>query len=241
MFIFDEFQFSMSKTKKALMHGHENLMQGNEKYQAAIIKVRSKHWSGPLGQTMSFTGQILKFADQAGAPFAGMLGSALMVGSQVLNPDPSLDDIVETEDQIKALIEIGFQDVSDKFVTVQNQLENLRKTAQKTLNMIAEMKWKEGLKRVQAYCKNISVMKNLEDIINYIEKSFNFFVEIQTDATQNFDIEKLSEYMTFLFKEQGIEECFQFFNYAMGLKSQFLSVLVLYHSYNNDLGQVMVH
>ena len=101
-----------------------------------------------------------------------------------------------------------------------------------------EMRWKDGLKRVQAYCKNIFVMNNLADIIDHIAASYNFFVEIQTDATQHFDEEKLSEYMTFLVKEQGIDECFQFFNYAMGLKSQFLSVLVLYHSYNNNLRQV---
>ena len=63
-------------------------------------------------------------------------------------------------------------------------------------------------------------------------------MEIQTDATMHFDEEKLSEYMTFLKEEQGIDECFQFFNYAMGLKSQFLSVLVLYHSYNNNLNEV---
>ena len=202
-----------------------------------MIKVRSTKWAGHLGKTLSFTGHILNFAGNSGAPFVGMLGSALVVGSNVLNPDPTLNDI----EQVKAQIEIGFKDVSDKLDSIQHQIEDLRKMALKTLSMIAEMKFKDGLKRVQAYCKTISVMKNLEDIINYIDKSFNFFVEIQTDATQHFDEEKLSEYMTLLSKDQGIEECFQFFNYAMALKSQFLSVLVLYHSYKNNLDQVMLH
>ena len=224
----------VKKVKKVIMHGHE-------KYETAILKVRSKKWSGPLGKTMSFTGHILNFAGKSGAPFVGMLGSALVVGSKVLNPDATLEDIVESKEQVQALIEVGFKDVSDKLGSIQHQLEDLRKMAQKTLSLIAEMKWKDGLKRVQAYCKNISVMKNLEEIINFIDRSFNFFVEIKTDATQHFDEEKLSDYMTFLSKEQGIEECFQFFNYAMALKSQFLSVLVLYYSYKNDLEKVMLH
>ena len=66
----------MPKFKKVIIGSHE-------KYQAAITKVRSKRWSGPLGKTMSFTGHILKLAGKSGAPFAGMLGSALIVGSQV--------------------------------------------------------------------------------------------------------------------------------------------------------------
>ena len=228
----------MPKVKKAVKKVKKIAVGGQEKYDAAIFKVRSKKWSGPLGKTMSFTGHILNFAAKGGAPFVGMLGSALIVGSKVLNPDPTVEDIVDSKNLIQEQIEIGFKDVSDRLGAIQHQLEDLRKTAQKTLNLIAEMRWKDGLKRVEAYCKNIFVMNNLSDIIDHITASYNFFVEIQTDATQHFDEEKLSAYMTFLVKEQGIDECFQFFNYAMGLKSQFLSVLVLYHSYNNNLRQV---
>ena len=119
-----------------------------------------------------------------------------------------------------------------------NQLEDLRKTAQKTLNLIAEMKWVDGLKRVEAYCRNVFTNKTLAGIIAFIDESKNFFVEIQTDAIQHFDEEKLIDYMKFLAEEQGIEKCFQFFNYAMGLRCQFLNVLVLYHSYKNNFEMV---
>ena len=123
-------------------------------------------------------------------------------------------------------------------MSVSDQIEDLCKIAQKTLNLIAEMKWKDGLKRVEAYCKNIFSMKDPNEIVTFIDKSFNFFVEIQTDATQHFDLEKLCDYMKFLTEEQGIDECLQFFNYAMGLKCQFLSVLVFYHSYKDEQDQV---
>ena len=152
---------------------------------------------------------------QGGVPIVGGLSYALLIGSQVLNPD--------TEHQI----EKGFNKVVQDLGIIQNQVEDLRNTAQKTLGMIAEMKWKDGLKRVEAYCKNI-------------DASFSFFVEIQTDATQHFDKEKLEEYMNFLNDEKGIQECIEFYNYAMALRSQFLSILVLYYSFKNELDEVII-
>ena len=62
---------------------------------------------------MSFTGHILKFVGK-GVPFVGMLGSALTVGSKVLNPDPTLKDIIENSEIVQAQIQAGFDDISDK-------------------------------------------------------------------------------------------------------------------------------
>ena len=210
---------------------------GIEKYQETISKLRSKKWSTPLANSMSFTGHILKFVGK-GVPFVGILGSALTVGSKVLNPDPSLKDVIENSEIIRAQIQLGFDDISENFGNIQNQLDDIRKTAQKTLHLIAEMKWVDGLRRVEAYCKNICAVTTLNKIIEFIDSSKNFFIEIKTDATQHFDEEKLTEYMKFLAEEQDIEKCFEFFNYAMALKSQFLNILVLYHSYNNELDVV---
>ena len=72
---------------------------GFETYEKTISKVRSKKWSTPLAKTMSFTGHILKFAGK-GVPFVGILGSALTIGSKVINPDPTLKDIIENSEII---------------------------------------------------------------------------------------------------------------------------------------------
>jgi hypothetical protein len=210
---------------------------GFESYDKTISKVRSKKWSTPLAKTMSFTGHILKFVGN-GVSFVGMLGSALTVGSKVLNPDPTVKDIIENSEIIRAQIQSGFDDISDELGSIHIQLEDLRKIAQITLNLIAELKFVEGLKRVEAYCKNVYRNKTLDGIISYIDRTSSFFFEIQTDATQHFDEDKLSGYMKFLAEQEGIEKCFEFFNYAMALRSQFLNVLVLYHSYNNELDMV---
>ena len=58
---------------------------GQEKYEIAISRVKPKSWSSPMGKVMSVSGHILKYAGKAGVPFTGILGSALVGGSKILN------------------------------------------------------------------------------------------------------------------------------------------------------------
>ena len=97
--------------------------------------------------------------------------------------------------------------------------------------------WKH---KVKAFCKDIYAKKSLSSIISYIDKSGAFFFEICNDATQHFEEDKLEEYMDFLIEEKGIQECIDFYNYAMALRSQFLSILVLYHSSKDELDEVIL-
>ena len=89
--------------------------KANEKYSAIALKVRSQEWSEPLGRVISFSGHILYMVGQGGVPIVGGLGYALLIGSQVLNPN--------TKDQI----EKGFKKVVQDLGIIQNQVEDLRK------------------------------------------------------------------------------------------------------------------
>ena len=69
-------------------------------YENTLYKVRSKKWAHPLGKAMSITGHILKMAGKWGAPFTGILGSALTVGSKLLNPDPNVARYIDLLDSV---------------------------------------------------------------------------------------------------------------------------------------------
>ena len=142
---------------------------------------------------------------------------------------------------IQNQVEEGFVEILQELKIIQDQINDLQKTAKKNLLITAEMNWEGGLKRVKAFCKNVYAKKTLTSIISYICQAGAFFIEIQTDATQHFDEEKLQEYMDFLTEEKGIEACIEFYNYAMALRSQFLLILVLYHSYKNELDEVIIY
>ena len=104
---------------------------------------------------------ILRLAGDGGAPFVGALGSAFLIGSKLLTHgptsqiDPSTqikDGTDNKDDHIRILIQDGYNEILSKLEVVLSEIEDLRKTAQKTLGLIAEMKWKDGLKRFFLSC-----------------------------------------------------------------------------------------
>ena len=171
----------------------------------------------------------LDIKDQMEAGF-NAISDKLDIKDQIEAGFDAISDKLDIKDQIEDV----FNAISDKLGTAQLQVENLRKIAQKTLLLVGELKWREGLKRIEAYCKFIHQKGSLKTIITYIDSSFNFFVEIQTDATQHFDEEKLKEYMVFLVNEEGIQPCINFYNYVMALRCQFNTILTLYHCYKDE-------
>ena len=193
---------------------------------ATVSEERCREWVEPLGMAMSFTSHILTIAGDCGVPIVGVLRIALAFGSNVLDPETSLED--------------GFNEVFQELQIIQNQIDDLQKTVKKNLFITADIKWEEGLKRVKAFCKDIYAKKSLLSIISYLDKSGAFFFEIRNDATQHFDEDKLEEYMDFLTEEKGIQECINFYNYVLALRSQFLSILVLYHSFKDEIDEVML-
>ena len=193
---------------------------------ATVSEEKSREWVEPLGMAISFTGHILTFAGKCEVPFAGALGSALVFGGNVLNPEMSLED--------------GFNEVFQELEIIQNKIDDLQKTVKKNLFITADTKLEEGLKKVKAFCKDIYAKKSLSSIICFLDKSGAFFFDIRNDATQHFDEDKLEEYMDFLTEEKGIQECINFYNYAMALRSQFLSILVLYRSFKDELDEVIL-
>ena len=63
------------------------------------------------------TGHILKLAGKWGAPFTGILGSALTVGSKLLNPNPNVASCLSVTH-----IEDGFKEVSNNLPIIQIQV-----------------------------------------------------------------------------------------------------------------------
>ena len=54
---------------------------------SGLEKIKSKKWCEPLGLTLSVTGDILTLAGEAGLPVAGLVGTALKIGADLLSDD----------------------------------------------------------------------------------------------------------------------------------------------------------
>ena len=70
----------------------EHVKQTKEQVDEALAKVRSQPWSEPLGQTLSVTGTIVSGCGNF-VPFLGMAGGALSMGSKLLNPVATMNDL----------------------------------------------------------------------------------------------------------------------------------------------------
>ena len=75
----------VDKTRKATMDTKQHIDE-------ALTKVSSQTWSEPLGKACSVTGSIVSGLGIF-VPGLGILGGALSLGSKVLNPTISLNDL----------------------------------------------------------------------------------------------------------------------------------------------------
>ena len=83
-------------TKQAMLETKENVKQTaietKQHVDEALVKVRSQTWSEPLGKACSVTGSIVSGLGNF-VPGLGILGGALSLGSKVLNPTTSMNDV----------------------------------------------------------------------------------------------------------------------------------------------------
>ena len=81
---------------------------------AGLNKVRSKPWCQPLGLSLSVTGDILTLAGEAGLPVAGLVGTALKIGADLLSDEPSpSQELVASNTQVKRILQKSFKDISN--------------------------------------------------------------------------------------------------------------------------------
>ena len=68
-------------------------------------KVQSKAWEKNVDTALNVTGSILSGLGNAGVPIVGLVGSALTMGAEILNPAPQLKDLKEETKKIEEAME----------------------------------------------------------------------------------------------------------------------------------------
>ena len=68
-------------------------------------KVQSKAWEKNVDTALNVTGSILSGLGNAGVPIVGLVGSALTMGAEILNPAPKLKDLKEETKTIEEAME----------------------------------------------------------------------------------------------------------------------------------------
>ena len=68
--------------------------------QDGLDKIRAKTWAEPMGQVLGVTAQVVDCVGNF-VPGVGFLGAALKLGADLLNPEPSIQDLENELQEIK--------------------------------------------------------------------------------------------------------------------------------------------
>ena len=170
-----------------------------------ISKVRSKPWAEPVGIAMGATASIcgsLNFV-----PGMGIIGGALKMGSSLLNPAPSLADLVRSQQQLEANLSEATGVLKDiieqKLGEIKNEMQQPRPETIQDFELIRA--------EVQATALAISndmrkIDDDLSDIKNIIDRTY----QIVTDIRYRDGIEKVdTAYQIFIKGANNLEETFK--------------------------------
>ena len=169
----------------------------------SLDKIRSSEWSAPVASALSVTGSIVEGLGTF-VPGIGILGGALKMGSNVLNPQPKLSDLRKTEKSLRIDIEklkhksvspIAIESLSKDLDNVQNTIENFNNSQSEIIEDFQRLKLD-----VNDQFKIISnEMKTLESDVKELKDMITATFELIVDQRYKDGIESIeAAYQTFL-------------------------------------------
>ena len=198
---------------------------------AGLEKVRSKPWCQPLGLSLSVTADILTLAGEAGLPVAGLVGTALKIGADLLSDEPA-QEVVSSNTEVKRVLQRSFRDISKKVDVLNNEIREVKEVAYKTLDLVSGLRYKAGIEKIDAaYETLMDGANNLETTLSLFD---NYIIELQTNAKQHLNPEKIGEYLLQLKNQKEYEKCASFFTYAVATRAKYLQMMSLYYTFKND-------
>ena len=202
---------------------------------AGLDKVKSKEWSQPLGLSLSVTGDILTLAGEAGLPVAGLLGTALKIGADMLSDEPTCSghqEVVASNAEVKRIVQKSFKDISKKMDVLNNEIKEVKAVAYKTLDLTSGLRYKAGIEKIDAaYETLMDGANNLETTLGLFD---NYIIELQTNAKQHLNPDKICEYLCQLKAQKEYGKCAAFFTYTIATRAKYLQMMSLYYIYKND-------
>ena len=240
----------------------------------SIKTIRSRSWAKPVGMAMSVTASIVECFNWI--PGVGIVGGALKLGSSLLNPAPSLQDLRKQIQDIESHVEGSSQYVKDllgkQILDIERQLENpekelldddslvkqelqvsariiskdmlkiesdlyeVKSIVRKTYSLVIDTRYKEGIEKIDAAFQNF--IKGSHNLENTFASLANFMFELETNAIQCLNTEKINAYLKAIKETECDEVCDQVFQYIILVRAKYLQISCAYYIFNKDSQRV---
>ena len=126
---------------------------------------------------------------------------------------------------------------SERLDKIEKILEGMTEVNEKILDLVRDMIFKEGLRRIQA-SYSVLLSKGEKKRNEALKSLENNLFAFETNAEHQFDVGKLSGYMKDLAEEKNIVEVYVFLHFCLTVRAKYLAIMVFYHTNKKDKDEI---
>jgi hypothetical protein len=141
--------------------------------------------------------------------------------------------------ELSSTVKSGFEQLNKSFaqvlgelVAIDSQLAGQREAMAQILEVVTDLRYKAGIERIEAAYRTL--MKGSHNLRSTLEELKGCIFYINIENSQNLDINKVREYLARVRREKGKQAAEKLGSYVVTVKAQYLIIVTLYYSYDED-------
>ena len=193
--------------------------------QDSLDKIRAKKWAEPMGQVLGVTAQVVDCVGNF-VPGVGMIGAALKLGADLLNPEPSIQDLENGLKEIRKDLGNNRQLSARARKLLEKEKSELENTLANIITSQSEIRTDmiEVKNDVQSGFKAIaSDLKSIEKDVSEIKDKISATYDIVCDIQYRNGIDRIeATYEAFTAGSADVEKVIQrFHQFAMEIQTEY--------------------
>ena len=167
-------------------------------------------------------------------PGVGMVGAALTMASNFLDPTAKLSD----PKSMRCELQSSLTSISSDLKAVDSNVGALKGMATETYEMVVDLKYKDGIDLIDS---NYDVfLKGLKNYDKAHCQFSGFIMELQTKANLSFKQQNIRELLNKVAKTRGRWQAKHLASYVFIVRAKYLQIVTAFHLYDNDTERVEV-
>ena len=149
------------------------------------------------------------------------------------NPQPEL---VQDYDMIRNEIQSSAVIICKDMTKIDSDLTEVKNVVRQTYNLVIDSRYKDGIEKVDAAFQNF--VKGSHNLEVTFASLANFMFELETNAIQSLNTEKISAYLKAIKQTEENAICEQVFQYIIIVRAKYLQISSAYYIYKQDAQRV---
>ena len=186
--------------------------------------IQDKSWEESVGTALGITSSICQ--DLGGfVPGLSILGGACRMGSTMLKPVPTIDDLNRTT-----------QALSEELKGVKKELQDVDLILSQTFEIVKDVRYKDGIEMVDSSFKTyLNGSKNIEQTLSHME---SYIFEMQSLAEKSLNPIKVRDYLQIMMANSSTVTCQKTVESILLTKMKYLTMTLSFYFAKEDFERV---